>query len=109
MHTDIYVQEQLKGSPEQEDNTIERITSQWISEYICITTSEIEKGVWTFDCIKTSCFENYQGCHGSFENLVYYRRSGFECVVKQLWMMLYKPDCDSNDYELLSVKPHPWS
>ena len=26
-----------------------------------------------------------------------YRRLGFECVVKRLRMVLYKPDCDSNE------------
>ena len=29
-----------------------------------------------------------------------YERSDFECIVKQLRMVLYKPNCDSNDCEL---------
>ena len=36
-----------------------------------------------------------------------YRRSGFECVVKRLRMVLYKPDCDSNDCELPNEKATP--
>ena len=32
---------------------------------------------------------------------------GFECVVKQLQMVLYKPDCDCNDYELPNGKATP--
>ena len=36
-----------------------------------------------------------------------YCRSGFECVVKQLWMVLYKPDCDSNDCKLPNEKATP--
>ena len=36
-----------------------------------------------------------------------YRRSGFECVVKRLRMVLYKLDCDSNDCELLSGQATP--
>ena len=36
-----------------------------------------------------------------------YHRPGFECVVKQLRMVLYKPDCDSNDCELPNGKATP--
>lgn len=36
----------------------------------------------------------------SWPKYYYYYRSGFEFVVKQLWMVQYKPDYDSNDSEL---------
>ena len=38
---------------------------------------------------------------------IMYHKSGFECVVKQLWMVLYKEDCDSNDCELPSRQATP--
>ena len=34
--------------------------------------------------------------------VVEYRRSGFDCVVKLLRIVLYKRDCDFNDCELPS-------
>ena len=36
-----------------------------------------------------------------------HHRSTFECVVKRLRMMLYKPDYDSNDCELPNEKATP--
>ena len=36
-----------------------------------------------------------------------YCRSGLECVVKRLRVVLYKPDCDSNDCELQSEQATP--
>ena len=40
----------------------------------------------------------------SFE---FYHRSGFECVVKRLQMVLYKPGCDSNDGVVPSKQATP--
>ena len=39
--------------------------------------------------------------------IVVYCRSGSECIVKQLQMLLYKPDCNSNDCELPNEKATP--
>ena len=38
-----------------------------------------------------------------------YHRTGFECKGKQLWMVLYKPDCDSNDCNLPKRQATPSS
>ena len=41
------------------------------------------------------------GCKEVYREISsYYRRSGFDCVVKRLRTALYKPDCDFNDCEL---------
>ena len=36
-----------------------------------------------------------------------YCRSGFECIVKRLRMVLYKPDCDLMIVNCQVGKPHP--
>ena len=52
---------------------------------------------------------NYGTYYCSSLGLCKYCRTGFECVVKWLWMALYKPDCDCNDCELLSGQATPSS
>ena len=36
-----------------------------------------------------------------------YRTPGFNCALKQLQMVLYKSDCDSNDYKVPSEQATP--
>ena len=44
-------------------------------------------------------------------HIIYYKshRTGFECIVKRLRMVLYKPGCDFNDCELPSGQATPSS
>ena len=56
--------------------------------------------------LKIRCIVSKDGCAQRMI-IILYHRSGFECVVKQLRMVLYKPDCDFNDCELPNEKATP--
>ena len=58
-------------------------------------------------CGQKSRGDGTQYVNLEWPNLANYCRLGFEYVVKQLRMVLYKPGCDSNDCELPNKKVTP--
>ena len=62
--------------------------------------------------IVCTCINISGGIHRKFicsdcATEIQYNRSDFECVVKRLRMVLYKPDCNSNDCKLQSGQATP--
>ena len=69
---------------------------EYIHLYVTVTMSEVVPIAPTSDIHCRCTVYMYR-----------YRRLGFECVVKRLQMVLYKPDCDSNNCELPNEKATP--